>query len=121
MAEGARRETREETSAEVRISGSFATIELPHIAQVHRFFLAEPIAEVRLDRPGPESDALCWCPLDELQSRELAFPSLELVARWLKNGRGQVEGHEAVLAWDGAGPRFRLASYEIRETGGGSR
>ena len=72
--DGALRETREEANAEVTIVSLFNMVTVPHIDQVHIFFLA------RLDRPdfssGPESLEVKLFSVDEIPWDELAFPTV---------------------------------------------
>ena len=72
--DGARRETREEANAEVSIISLFNMVTVPHIDQVHIFFLA------KLDQPefscGPESLEVKLFSVDQIPWNELAFPTV---------------------------------------------
>jgi ADP-ribose pyrophosphatase YjhB (NUDIX family) len=74
IAEGAARETREEALAEVEILELFSVINVPHIRQVHMFYLA------RLDRPefGPSHESLevGLYGEQEIPWDEIAFPTV---------------------------------------------
>lgn len=113
MAAAATRETWEEAMARIRVLGPVATIDLPHIHQVHAFFraeLAEPGAS-----PGPESLEVDWFPLESLTSREWAFPVMEQALRWWCGDPEGTSFHQARLDWDGRGPRYDLESYTLGE------
>lgn len=72
--EGALRETLEEANAKVSIISLFSMVTVPHIDQVHIFFLA------KLDQPefssGPESLEVKLFSVDEIPWNELAFPTV---------------------------------------------
>ena len=74
VAEGARREAKEEACAEIRIDTVLAVYSLPHIGQVQIIHLAE------LDdpefAPGPESSDVELFDWDDLPWDDLAFPSV---------------------------------------------
>lgn len=72
--DGARRETREEANADVSIISLFNMVTVPHIDQVHIFFLAkleEPIFSC-----GTESLEVKLFGVDEIPWDELAFPTV---------------------------------------------
>lgn len=80
--QGALRETWEEAHAEVDIISLFSMVTVPHIDQVHIFFLA------RLNQPefseGPESLEVKLFSVDEIPWDELAFPTVyESLKRYL--------------------------------------
>lgn len=72
-AEAAIRETREEVCAEIELEMLFSMIDIPHISQVHLFYLA------RMRTPafaaGIESQEVRFFGLDELPWDEIAFRS----------------------------------------------
>lgn len=74
LAEGAARETREEALAEVQILDLFSVINVPHIRQVHMFYLA------RLARPefGPSDESLevGLYTENEIPWDDIAFPTV---------------------------------------------
>jgi ADP-ribose pyrophosphatase YjhB (NUDIX family) len=113
MAQAAARETWEEARARVRIMAPLATLDLPHIHQVHAFFraeLTEPGAA-----PGPESHEIAWLPLGEVLQREWAFPVMEKALEWWTADPEGTSFHQGRLDWNGVGPRYALDSYDLGE------
>ena len=113
MAAAAARETWEEARARIRVLGPIATIDLPHIHQVHAFFRAElssPGAS-----PGPESHEVDWFPLESLEGREWAFPVMEQALDWWRQDPEGSSFHQARLDWDEVGARYDLRSYTLGE------
>ena len=70
--QGAARETREETEAEVTITSLYAMYSIPHINQVYLLFRASLVAPNF--RPTPESLEVELFSLDSIPWDELAFP-----------------------------------------------
>jgi ADP-ribose pyrophosphatase YjhB (NUDIX family) len=85
---GAERETLEESGAKVRATRLLALYDLPHIAQVHLFYLAT--MESGLLRPGDESLSAELVAPAAIPWQELAFPTIEWALRdWLTLAPGQ--------------------------------
>ncbi len=74
VAQGAARETREEAGAQIRLGGLYTVIDIPHVDQVHLYFLAE-VLHPELD-PGPESLDARFFALDEIPWDDLSFRSV---------------------------------------------
>ena len=74
VAEGAKREAREEACATIAINGVLAIYSLSHIAQVQIIHLATLVG--RDFAPGPESMEVELFAWDELPWDALAFPSV---------------------------------------------
>ena len=70
-----RRETFEETGSEARIKMAYSMFSLPHINQVHMFFLADLLD----DNYGPtfESSDVKLFDVEEILWDELAFPTVK--------------------------------------------
>lgn len=89
VADGARREAREEANAEIVIDALLAVYSIPRISQVqlmHRATLARPDFS-----PGAESLEVRLFTWDEIPWDEIAFPSVV----WALNHWRQVEGQAA--------------------------
>lgn len=72
---GARRETYEESGAEVQIIAPFAHIDLIHLGQIYVIFRA---TFVQGDiGPTSESSEVRWVALDDIPWSQLAFPVIE--------------------------------------------
>ncbi|PID97271.1 MAG: NUDIX hydrolase [Actinomycetales bacterium] len=71
MAEGAVRETREEAGARIELGPLSTVLDVPHVGQVHVFYLAR-LLDLDLD-PGPETTENRLVALDEIPWDELAF------------------------------------------------
>ena len=79
-AEGAQRETVEEAGARIALGEPFSMIDVPHVNQVHVFFLAEML-DAALD-PGPESlEAQLFVEAD-IPWEAIAFRTVEQTLRW---------------------------------------
>lgn len=115
LAAGAARETREEACAEVDVLALHALLDIPHIAQTYVVFRA------RLLGPGycagTESLEVVEFALDDIPWAELAFPSVSLALRLYVDDRrgGARRIHRGTVAWNGDGPRFDVAHYELRD------
>ena len=85
---GAKRETLEESGAEVEIGNLFTVIDVPHANQVHIYYLAKAANE-HLD-PGSESLEAAYFEIEDIPWDNLAFRSiqttLEHYVRALKTG-----------------------------------
>lgn len=84
-AEGAVRETLEESGAEVRLQGLFAIFDVVVANQVHLFYLAE-IDNPRLN-PGPETLEARFFREEEIPWEELAFRSVSGALKLFFNDR----------------------------------
>ncbi|PPS06523.1 hypothetical protein GOBAR_AA14124 [Gossypium barbadense] len=73
-AEGAIRETWEETGAEVEVISPFAQLDIPLIGQTYVIFLAK-LKKPQFS-PGPESSECCHFELDDIPFDSLAFSSI---------------------------------------------
>jgi len=100
---GAERETLEEAGARVRTSTLLALYDLPHIAQIHLFYLAE-LLDPDL-APGLESSEARLVEPAEIPWRELAFPTIDwALTDWLSlEGRTEFRVFEAEAGrpWQG--------------------
>ena len=75
LQEGAIRETFEETGSKAKIKMAYSMFSLPHINQVHMFFLADLLD----DNYGPtfESSDVRLFGIDEILWDEIAFPTVK--------------------------------------------
>jgi ADP-ribose pyrophosphatase YjhB (NUDIX family) len=105
--DGAKREAREETCAEIDITSLLAVYDVPHISQVQIMFLADlkspDIA------PGIESLEVALFRFDEIPWDELAFPSVV----WALRHFDQVRDEKSFVPFQNPDPadeafRFRL-------------
>ncbi|MFZ4708310.1 MAG: NUDIX hydrolase [Zwartia sp.] len=74
MDEGAARETQEEAGVRIELGQLYTVINIPHVDQVHVYFLAKALGP-ELD-PGPETLEARWYGLDEIPWDNLAFKSV---------------------------------------------
>jgi ADP-ribose pyrophosphatase YjhB (NUDIX family) len=81
LVHGAMRETREEAGAAVELRGLYTVIDIPHVDQVHVYFLADA-ADATLD-PGPESLDARYFAFDEIPWDNLSFRSVSSTLRCL--------------------------------------
>ena len=72
--QAAKRETWEEALAKVELTGLYTMITVPHISQVHLFFLADMTSEEF--NPGPESLEVKLFDEKDIPWSELAFPTV---------------------------------------------
>ena len=80
---GAERETLEESGARVRTTRLLALYDLPHIAQVHLFYLATMDSDALA--PGAESLSADLVAREAIPWESLAFPTIEWALRdWLE-------------------------------------
>lgn len=94
--EGAIRETREEAGVEVAVKTLFTLIDLPHLSQVHLYYLAE-ITDTR-GQPGPESSEVQLFPLNDIPWDEIAFGTVRetlkrLAEAWPRPAPHHLEVH----------------------------
>ena len=73
-AQGALRETQEEAGADVEMGALYTVIDVPHVDQVHIYYLARARSD-HLD-PGPESLEARFFALDEIPWKNLSFRSV---------------------------------------------
>jgi len=89
---GAERETTEEAGARIELGELFSMLDVPHVQQVHLFFLARMLGP-DLD-PGPESLEARLFTEDEIPWDKLAFRTVERTLRWYfedrRNGNGKL-------------------------------
>lgn len=78
--EGAQRETVEEAGARIALGEPFSMIDVPHVNQVHVFYLAEML-EPSLD-PGPESLEAKLFAETAIPWDAIAFRTVEQTLRW---------------------------------------
>ena len=78
MQAGALRETLEETQAKAEIIKPYTVISLPHISQIHVFYLANLLS----DSFGPtnESSEVKLVEISEIPWDELAFPTVSMLS-----------------------------------------
>jgi ADP-ribose pyrophosphatase YjhB (NUDIX family) len=98
--EGAHRETIEEAGAQIEMGEPFSILDVPHVDQVHMFFLATVLNE-RFD-PGPESlEAKLFSEAD-IPWEQIAFPTVTHTLRWFFEDRraGQWRLHTQTLRYD---------------------
>jgi ADP-ribose pyrophosphatase YjhB (NUDIX family) len=74
LSEGAERETQEEAGVKIKLGGLYTVIDIPHVDQVHVYFMAEALGP-ELD-PGPETLEARWYGFDEIPWDNLAFKSV---------------------------------------------
>lgn len=87
--EGALRETREEAGVEVELGSLYTVIDVPHVDQIHVYFLAH--AKTGDVDPGPESLDARYYDISEIPWDNLSFRS---VSSTLRHYIGDVEtGH----------------------------
>ena len=79
IAQGADRETVEEAGVRVELGHLYTIIDIPHVDQVHVFFLAEALGP-EMD-PGPETIEARWYGLDEIPWENLSFRSVSTTLR----------------------------------------
>ena len=79
MQAGALRETLEETQAKAEIIQPYTVISLPHISQIHVFYLAKLLS----DSFGPtnESSEVKLVEISEIPWGELAFPTVSMTLK----------------------------------------
>jgi ADP-ribose pyrophosphatase YjhB (NUDIX family) len=96
-AEGAERETREESGAKVEMGPLFSMIDVPHVQQVHIYFRARMLGP-ELD-PGPESLEARLFMEEEIPWKEIAFRTVEQTLRWYFDNRrsGSFDTHVGVI------------------------
>jgi ADP-ribose pyrophosphatase YjhB (NUDIX family) len=88
VAEGAARETAEEAGAQIEMGALFSVQDVPHVNQVHVYYLAQMLS-LALD-PGEETLEAKLFAESEVPWDDLAFPTVKNTLRWYfedrKNG-----------------------------------
>jgi len=97
MDEGAARETQEEAGVRIELGQLYTVINIPHVDQVHVYFLAKALGP-ELD-PGPETLEARWYGLDEIPWDNLAFKSVSTTLKHYLRERetGHFETHHYSL------------------------
>lgn len=85
MLDGARRETWEEAHARVDEGPLYTMFDLPHIAQVHAFYLTQ-LVDAGFSA-GAESLEVALFDEQSIPWRELAFPVIDLTLQWFFDDR----------------------------------
>ncbi len=95
--EGAARETQEEAGVRIELGQLYTVINIPHVDQVHVYFLAKALGP-ELD-PGPETLEARWYGLDEIPWDNLAFKSVSTTLKHYLRERetGHFETHHYSL------------------------
>jgi len=96
--EGAARETREEAGATFTMGALFSMIDIPHVDQVHIFYLAN-LTHDRFD-PGPESLEAKLFTEAEIPWDDLAFRSISTTLRlfFADRAAGHFDVHSQALS-----------------------
>lgn len=85
--QGALRETREEAGVEVELGSLYTVIDVPHVDQIHVYFLAH--ARNGDVDPGPESLDARYYAIDEIPWDNLSFRSVSTTLRHYINDLNQ--------------------------------
>lgn len=95
--EGAARETREEAGANFELGGLFNVLDIPHVDQIHIFYLAH-LTDTRFD-PGPESLEAHLFDEADIPWDELAFRSISTTLEqfFADRARGEFCVHRTTL------------------------
>lgn len=80
--QGAAREAYEEAGVHLKMGHLFCLYEIPHISQIHMYYLAE--AATQDVAPGIESLEAAYFPLTDLPTQDLAFPTIHWAIRDLQ-------------------------------------
>ncbi len=99
-AEGAERETSEESGARIELGEPFSIIDVPEVEQIHMFFLAR-MTEATLD-PGPESLEARLFDESEIPWDRIAFRTISQTLRWFLEDRssGAFRLHTSVIRFN---------------------
>ncbi len=93
--EGALRETEEESGAQVQIDRLFSVIDVPHVHQVHMFYVAKMQSD--FFQAGEESLEVQLFEFDAIPWKELSFPTVAQTLKWyLAQGQPGAELSSAV-------------------------
>lgn len=85
VAEGAARETREEAGIEFELGDVFSILSVPHVGQVHLFYLAN-MTSPDID-PGPETLEAALFSESDIPWDQIAFQTVERTLRWFFEDR----------------------------------
>jgi len=98
IVEGALRETQEEAGANISMGALFSVIDVPRIAQVHVFFLAQ-LQNLEF-APGSETLEVRLCNEAEIPWEDLAFQTVRLTLQryFADRSNGMFGLHQAVIA-----------------------
>lgn len=96
-AQGAARETQEEAGARIEMGPLFAVLDIPHVDQVHIFYLAR-LTDPQFE-PGPESLEARLFNEEEIPWDELAFRSVSTALKlfFADRARGAFQVHSDTL------------------------
>ena len=113
-ADGAARETLEETEAKVEPLGLFAMLDIPHISQIYAVYRARLVGDHFA--PTPESSEVKLVKMNEIPWKDLAFPSVATSLRLYADDRTTqtFRTHTGIVEWTGEGSRFDLEQYTLR-------
>lgn len=113
QAEGAKRETLEESGARVEVLDPHAYLDVPHISQCYAVFRGRLLE--RSEDFGHESSEVAMFPLPDVPWGELAFPVVSIALRLFveDEARGRQQVHTGVLRWRGTGSRYDAAEYDL--------
>jgi len=98
LVEGAQRETIEEAGADITMGALFSIIDVPRIAQVHVFYLAQ-LNSLQFN-PGSETLEVRLCSEADMPWDDLAFHTVRLTLQrfFADRARGAFDLHQAVIA-----------------------
>jgi len=85
VAEGAARETREEAGIEFELGDVFSILSVPHVGQVHLFYLAQMTSD-KID-PGPETLEAGLFAEQDIPWDDIAFHTVAQSLRWFFEDR----------------------------------
>ncbi|MEM8713086.1 MAG: NUDIX hydrolase [Planctomycetota bacterium] len=113
-ADGAARETLEETEAQTAGLSLFALLDIPHISQMYAVYRGELQGEHFAITA--ESSEVKRVNMDEIPWDDLAFPSVATALRLYAEDRasGTFRTHTGLVEWSGEGSRFDLKQYRLR-------
>ncbi|MGB7181236.1 MAG: NUDIX hydrolase [Burkholderiaceae bacterium] len=80
LAEGAARETTEEAGIDFKLGELFSVLSVPHVGQVHLFYLADMQSE-KIE-PGPETIEAALFEEADIPWDKIAFQTVEKTLRW---------------------------------------
>ncbi len=112
--DGAARETKEETEAEVQRLGLHAVLDIPHIGQIYKVYRARLVGTHFAETP--ESSEVRLIGMADIPWADLAFPSVAAALRLYARDREAGDGHRVhtgSVTWTGQGSRFDLAQYSL--------
>ena len=114
QAEGAKRETWEESGVNVEVTAPHAFLDIPHISQTYTVFRGNLIDSS--GTPGHETSEIAYFALDEIPWEEISFPVVAMALRLFvddeQNDRQCV--HTGVMRWRGTGSRYDVREYDLK-------